>query len=318
MKTVLILAIALLVGVAGLAYAQYPAYPVQFIITFPPGGPGDTTIRLIHAALQQNFGGAIELVNKQGAGGATGYTYVARAKPDGYTILSTMSAPLTVGTVLQSLPFGLDDFEYLGAYAFDATAIVTRPDPRWKTFDEFIAFAKANPGKLTYTTSGATTTPYLTMEAIKIQRGLDMPVVQQQGSGPVRAAVLGGHADVGVGGFSVMKELIRAGKLQALAITGRERDAKFPDVPTLHDKGLDEANVELWAGLWAPKGTPKPITDALTRALEKTIKDPAVAAKVEAAGYRAEWLPPGPMKELARRDYENAVRIARSLKIEKK
>jgi tripartite-type tricarboxylate transporter receptor subunit TctC len=312
------LALLLLAWPAAPAAAQYPTNAVQFIITFPPGGPGDTTIRLIHPALQQHLGGAIELVNKPGAGGATGYTYVAKAKPDGYTILSTMSAPLTVGTALQPLAFGLDDFEYVGAYAFDATAIVTLPDPRWKTLDDLLQHVKANPGKLTYATSGATTTPYLAMEAIKIQRGLDLPVVQQQGSGPVRTAVLGGHVDVGVGGFSVMKELIRAGKLQALAITGRERDAKFPEVPTLAEKGLSEANVELWAGLWAPKGTAKSIVDALTRALEQTIKDPAVAAKVEAAGYRAAWLPPGPMKELARRDHDNAVRIARALGIQKK
>ena len=113
--------------------AKYPSYPVQFIISFPPGGPGDTTIRIIHPALQKNFGGAIQLVNKPGAGGAIAYTYVKKAKPDGYTILSTMSAPLTVGTALRTLPFALDDYEYIGAYAFGATGIVSKPDMRWKT-----------------------------------------------------------------------------------------------------------------------------------------------------------------------------------------
>jgi len=306
-------------GLAGaVPAADYPAYPVQFIITFPPGGPGDTTIRLVHSALQQNLGGSIELVNKPGAGGAIGYSYVARAKPDGYTILSTMSAPLTVGTALRKLDFSLDDYEYAGAYAFDATAIVSRPDPRWKTLDDLIAYAKANPGKLNYGSSGATTAPYLTMEAIKILRGVDLVVVQHQGSGPVRTAVLGGHVDIGAGGFATMKELIRAGKLVALAITGAERDPKFPDVPTLVEKGLGEASIDLWAGLWAPKGTPRPILDKLSAALAKTIKDPAVVAKVDAAGYRAKWLDPGAARELARQDHANAAKVVKALGIERK
>lgn len=297
--------------------SKYPGYPVQFIITFPPGGPGDTTIRLIHPTLQKHLGGPIELVNKPGGGGAAGFSYVAKAKPDGYTMLSTMSPPLTVGTALRQLEFSLDEFVYIGAYAFDDTAIVSRPDPRWRTFDELVAYAKANPGKLTYGTSGAATAPYLVMEAIKALRGVDLAVVQHAGSGPVRTAVLGGHVDVGVAVFGTMRELVRSGKLVALAIAAEERDPQFPEVPTLKEKGLGAAMINLWAGLWAPKGTPTEILEALAQALEKTAKDEEVVKRLRAAGYRPAWIPGGPMREMAQRDYEAALKVVKALKLER-
>ncbi len=313
----LVLALAAGWAVPAFPASDYPNYPVQFIITFPPGGPGDTTIRLIHPALQKHLGGTIELVNRPGGGGAAGFTYVAKAKPDGYTILSTMSPPLTVGTALRDLGFSLDDFQYLGAYAFDDTAIVSRPDPRWKTFDEMLAYAKGNPGKLSYGTSGAATAPYLVMEAIKSLRGVDLAVVQHAGSGPVRSAVLGGHVDVGVAVFGTMRELVRAGKLVALAIAADQRDPQFPDVPTLKEKGLGAAAINLWAGLWAPRGTPRPIAEKLADALERTAKDPEVVKKLQAAGYRPAWIPGGPMREMAQRDHEAALQVVRALKIER-
>jgi len=313
------LALALAAGPAtpALAASDYPSYPVQFIITFPPGGPGDTTIRLIHPTLQKHLGGPIELVNRPGGGGAAGFTYVAKAKADGYTLLSTMSPPLTVGTALGSLGFSLDDFQYIGAYAFDDTAIISRPDPRWKTFDEMLAYAKANPGKLAYGTSGAATAPYLVMEAIKRLRGVDLAVVQHAGSGPVRSAVLGGHVDVGVAVFGTMRELVRAGKLVALALAADQRDPQFPEVPTLKEKGLGEAAINLWAGLWAPRGTPRPIAEKIAEALERAAKDPEVVKKLQGAGYRPAWIPGGAMRGMAQRDHEAALKVVRALKIER-
>ncbi len=298
--------------------ANYPSYPVQFIISFPPGGPGDTTIRIIHPALQKNFGGAIQLVNKPGAGGAIAYTHVKKAKPDGYTILSTMSAPLTVGTALRTLPFALDDYEYIGAYAFGATGVVSKPDKRWKDLDGLLAYIKKNPGKLNYGTSGAPTAPYLTMAAVLAIRGLKATPVHYKGSGPARNAALGGHVDFSAGGFGAMQALLRAGKLVGLAITDNARDPKFPDIPTLKEKGLGRASIGLWAGLWAPKGTPKAVLDKLSAALKKTAGDPAVVKKLNKAGFRVEFVDGPGAKKLARQDHETSREIMKAVGIKKK
>jgi tripartite-type tricarboxylate transporter receptor subunit TctC len=297
---------------------DYPRYPVQFIISFPPGGPGDTTIRIIQPTLQQNFDGAIQLVNKPGAGGSIAYTYVKKAKPDGYTILSTMSAPLTVGTALRKLAFSLDDYEYIGAYAFGATAIVSRPDPRWKDLDGLLAYIKDHPGELNYGTSGATTAPYLTMEAVLAMRGLKAVPVHYKGSGPARNAALGGHVDFSVGGFGAMQSLIRAGKLVGLAITDTQRDPKFPGIPTLAEDGLGAASIGLWAGLWAPKGTSKEVLARLSSALEKTVEDPAVVEKLNKAGFRVEWVPGDEARKLAIQDHNTARDIMKSIDLKKK
>lgn len=314
----MIFAIALL-SVSSIVLAEeYPSYPVQFIISFPPGGPGDTTIRIIHPKLQEHFGGTIQLVNKVGAGGAIAYTFVKNAKPDGYTFLSTMSAPLTVGTALRSLAFSIDDYEYLGAYAFGATGIVSRPDKPWKDLDGLLDYIKENPGKLSYGTSGAPTAPYLTVAAILSMRGLKAEPVHYKGSAPARNAALGGHVDFSAGGFGAMQQLIRGGKLIGLAITDDERDPKFPNIPTLKEKGLGKASIGLWAGLWAPLGTPKDILSRISNALEKTVRDPAVIKNLNDAGFRVEFVPGDKAKELAIADHETSKWIMDSIGLKKK
>lgn len=300
------------------AHADYPEYPVEFVISFPPGGPGDTTIRIIHPTLQENFDGPIQLVNKPGAGGSIAYNYVKGSEPDGYTILSTMSAPLTVGTALRDLGFELDDFEYIGAYAFGATAIVSQPDGRWDDLEGMLAYIEGHPGELKYGTSGAPTAPYLTAAAILAMRGLDATPVHYKGSAPARNAALGGHVDFAAGGFGAMQSLVRAGKLNALAITDEERDPRFPDVPTLAELGLGDASIALWAGLWAPKGTPEPILTRFSEALEQTVQDPDVEAKLKDAGFRVAFLDGAAARALAQKDHDAAARIMESIGLERK
>jgi len=318
----LFLVAALLPGVTGTATAQsaadYPRYPVQVVINFPPGGPSDTTIRVIHEAFQQNLGGVLDLANRPGGGGVLGFALVAKAKPDGYTLVNAMASPLTVGAAVRDVGFSFADFEPIGAYASDMTVIFGQPDSRWKTMEEMLAYAKANPTQLKYASTGLGSTPWLVMEAVKVFRGVDIPPVHFVGTGPVRAAALGGHTDVATAVFGSIRDLVKAGKLQALAVSGKTREPGFPDIPTLEELGLGEASMDLWGGLWAPKGTPKPIVDKLGTALEKTVRDRAVAAKLAAAGYRVEWMPPATMLTLTRRDHEVALRIAKTLKIEKK
>jgi tripartite-type tricarboxylate transporter receptor subunit TctC len=317
-----LLVAALMHGAIGTAVAQsaadYPHYPVQVIINFPPGGPSDTTIRIIHEAFQQNLGGSIDLTNRPGGGGVLGFALVAKSKADGYTLVNAMASPMTVGAAVRDVGFTYNDFEPVGAYASDMSVIFGRPDSRWKTMEEMLVYAKANPTQLKYASTGVGSTPWLVMEAVKVLRGVDIPPVHFVGTGPVRAAALGGHTDVATAVFGSIRDLVKARKLQALVISGKTRIPDFPNVPTLQELGLGDASMDLWGGLWAPKGTPKPIMGRLSAALEKTVKDPAVAAKLAAAGYHVEWMPPAVVLSLTRRDHQTALRIAKALKVEKK
>ena len=303
--------VCLLLGlvVATPAVADYPETPIRAVVTFPPGGPADVMARIIQPALEKNLGGTVWIDNRSGDGGNIGFTYVGRAKPDGYTILVTTSAPLTLGTAMRKLSYSLDDFEPLGAFGTDSTAIVSRPDARWKNFDEFLGYASQNPDKLSYASPGSVTAPYLTMEAVRADRGLVFTAIQYAGTNPVNASILGGHTDFAVGGFAAMKDLVRAKKLFVLAITGQKRDSDFPDTPTLEEKGLSLANIGLWAGVWAPKGTPTEILAKLARAVENSAKDPAVVKRLETAGYGSMWLPRDRTRDLARQDHERALKI---------
>lgn len=287
---ILTLAMALGLPMAVLAQPDYPKHPVEFIVPYPPGGPADTSIRLIHAAIQQKLGGTVVLNNKTGGGGAIGTTYVAKAAADGYTVLATTTGPLTCGVAVNpKLGFRVEDFVTVGGYAADPTVIAARANDRFKTWEEMVAYAKANPGKLTYASAGAATCPYLVMEIAKQGAGVNVVVVQYQGAAPAQTALLGGHADLAATTLSTALPLMRAGKLVALAMSSARRDPAFPDIPTLEEKGLAAASIDLYAGLWVPLRTPKDVVDRLASALEATARAPDVMSRVRETGFRAEW-----------------------------
>lgn len=286
------LALVVALGCPAAAFAQsgYPQHPVEFIVPYPPGGPADTAIRLIHPAIQQRLGGTIALNNKTGGGGAIGTTYVARAAADGYTVLATTTGPLTCGVAVNpKLGFRMEDFITVGGYAADPTVIAARANDRFKTWDEMVAFARANPGKLTYASAGAASCPYLVMEIAKQGAGFNVVVVQYQGAAPAQTALLGGHADLAATTLSTALPLVRAGKLVALAMSSARRDPAFPEIPTLEEKGLGAASIDLYAGLWVPLRTPKDVVDRLGSALEAAARSPEVMARVRETGFRAEW-----------------------------
>lgn len=304
--------------VSGSALADFPKAAVRAVVTFPPGGPADVMARLIYPAFEKNLGGTVWIDNRAGDGGALGFTAVAKAAPDGHTILLTTSAPLTLGTAMRRLPFSLDDFEYLGAFGGDSTAILSRPGREWTDIDDLFRYAKSKPDKISYASPGSATAPFLTMEAVLAERGLVMTAVHYRGTNPVVTSVLGGHTEIGVGGFAAVKQMVRSKKLVVLAITGQRRDPEFPDIPTLEEKGLSAANIDLWAGGWAPKGTPKEVLAKLAGALEKAATDPEVVARFGSTGYRGFWLPGDKMREMAMRDHERAAKVVKALNGAKK
>lgn len=299
--------------VAGNTLADFPSAPVRAVVTFPPGGPADVMARLIQPAFAENLGGVVWIDNKPGDGGALGFAAVSKATPDGHTILLTTSAPLTLGTAMRKLAFSLDDFEYLGAFGGDSTAVFTRPGREWSGIDDLVKYAKSKPDKISYASPGSATAPFLTMEALIAEWGLVMTAIHYKGTTPVVTSVLGGHTEVGVGGFAAIKEMARSKKLVILAITGQNRDPEFPNIATLEEKGLSAANIDLWSGAWAPKGTPRAALAKLAAALEKSATDPQVISRFQSTGYRALWVPGDKMREMAKRDHERAIRIVKAL-----
>lgn len=273
---------------AGVAWsADYPARDVEMIVSFPAGGPADASARILAPKLSQLVGVPIAVVNKTGGGGSLGADYVAKAKPDGSVIYNSTNAAFTTSpAILKDITYKLSDFTPIGAYAADLGVITVRAGGPARTLEEFVDYAKKNPGKLTYGSAGLGTVSFFAMELFKHAYGLDITHVPFQGTGPVKNAILGGHVNVACSGLGSLAPLIRSGDLIPLVTTAPTRVAGFAQVPTMAEKGFPEASLNIWMGLYVPAKTPKPVVDALTRAFNQAAKDPAVIAALDKAGMQ--------------------------------
>jgi tripartite-type tricarboxylate transporter receptor subunit TctC len=289
MRKVVWLAALLALGGGGRAWsADYPVRDVEMIVSFPAGGPADASARILSPRLSQLLGVPIAVVNKTGGGGSVGADYVAKARPDGSVIYNSTNAAFTISpVVLKDVTYKTSDFVPIGAYAADLGVVTVRSGGPAKTLDEFVEYAKKNPGKLTYGSAGLGTVSFFTMELFKQAFGVDVTHVPFQGTGPVKNAVLGGHVNVATSGFGSLAPLIRSGDLIPLVTTAPKRLADFPQVPTMAEKGFPEASLNIWMGVYVAARTPKPVVDALTRAFNQAAKDPAVLGALDKAGMQA-------------------------------
>ena len=297
MRSRVVLALAALV-VAVLAAdstgaADYPTREIEFIVSFPAGGPADTGARIIAPKMSSLLGTPVVVVNKVGGGGAVGTDYAAKAKPDGYTVYAATNSVLTISPIiLKNLPYRASDFTPIGAYASDLGVITARAGGPAKTLEEFVEYAKKNPGKLSYGSAGLGTVSFFTMELFKQAYGLDIAHVPFQGTGPVKNAIMGGHVAIATSGFGSLAPVIKSGDLIPLVTTSPKRVAGFPNVPTMAEKGFPEASLNIWLGLYVPARTPKPVVDVLVKALAQAAKDPAVSAAIEKAGMHPDYKDP--------------------------
>ena len=246
----------------------FPDRPVKVVVAYPPGGPTDTIARLATQGIVEQLGQGMIVENIAGAGGRIGARDVARAAPDGYTLLLGGSNDNTIAPVLyKSLDYDpIKDFVPVSAVATDSNAIVVNPEVPVHTLAELASYTKANPGKLT---SGATLgiAPHLMLEFIRVRTGADMVFVPYKGAAPAIADVLGNHIQVNASAKSVLLPLIKDGKLRALAVSSAERWPELPDVPTLRESGLDGFPTAVWFVLMAPAGTPPAVLTRLNEAV---------------------------------------------------
>ncbi|MCW5655305.1 tripartite tricarboxylate transporter substrate binding protein [Hydrogenophaga sp.] len=282
----LVLALAATVGAAS-AQDAYPSKPVTMVVPFPPGGVADVVGRPVAEAMARHLNQPVVVVNRAGAGGGIGMAQVAKAAPDGYNVLMALSSIVVLpeaDRILDRPPmFELSQLVPIARMTADPTVLVVRADSPWKTYAEFIAHAKANPGRISFGSSGNYGTMHVPMEQLKAATGSFMLHVPYTGAGPAILGMLSGQVDALATGPASAVGQIKAGKLRALAHWGEGRLALLPDVPSFRELGVP-IRYSQWAGLFAPAGTPPAVVNKLREAARAATQDPRTIQTMTAAG----------------------------------
>ncbi len=268
------------------AFAQaYPSRAINIIVPYPPGGLIDLVARIIQPKMQSELGQPVLVENRSGAGGNVGAEAVVRAAPDGYTLLlgnPSLGISPSLYAKLSYRP--LVDLAYVGLYGTVPNVLVVNPSLPAKTVAELVAYAKKNPGRLNYGSPGYGTSPQMSMELFKGMTGTFIVHIPFRGAGPANAALLANETQLSFDNLPPQVEMIKAGRVRALAVTSLKRSAVFPDVPTLDESGLKGYEVTSWFGLVAPGKTPREVIVRLNQALTRTTSDPKVREQLVGRG----------------------------------
>lgn len=267
----------------------YPSQPVSVLVGFAAGGTTDVLARIVAKGLGDELGQSFVVENKLGAGSNIATDQLLRKKPDGYTLMM-MAVTTTINqTLYKNARFNIEkDIEPIVLVAKVPNILVASKNTPYNNVKEFVDYAKANPGKINYGSSGAGTSIHLAGELFKQQADIDMLHIPFSGSGPSMTALVGGQTDVVFENMPAAVPQIKAGNIKAFAVTTDKRSEAFPDVPTLKESGYPQFNVSSWFGLVAPKGTPKPIIDKINATVEKILARPEVIKQLESLGATAE------------------------------
>jgi len=277
---------ALLAAVAVNAAADdYPSRPVKIVVPFAAGGPADVYARFLAQRLQEAMGQPFVIENRPGGGSVVGTEIVAKSAPDGYTLLLMSNTHTVNESLMPNKPFALmRDFAPVAPINYSDLVLVVNPDVKARTLQELIALAKSEPGKLNYASSGPGTPYHMAGELFKSMAGLDIVHVPYKESSGARTGVLGGQVEMMFDAVTVMNEHVKAGKVRALATSGKVRSAVMPDVPTISAAGVPGYEAVIWLGLMAPKKTPPAIVNRLNAEVTKI---------VSRSDTKAEWAKQG-------------------------
>ncbi|WP_376711581.1 Bug family tripartite tricarboxylate transporter substrate binding protein [Bradyrhizobium altum] len=256
---------------------DYPARPVRIIVPFGPGGPADVVARQIGSILQENLGQPFVVENRTGAGGVIGTLEVAKAPADGYTLLMMSNTQTANESLVPQRKYELmRDLTPIATLNTSDLVIVVHPAVPARTLQEFIALAKAEPGKLNYASSGQGTPYHMAGELFKAMAGINIVHVPYRNSGEARSGVIGGQVQMMIDAVPAMAPNVAENQVRALATTGKTRSAVLPSVPTVIEAGVSGYEATIWLGLMAPAGTPKPIIEKLNAAVNAAVRRPEV------------------------------------------
>jgi tripartite-type tricarboxylate transporter receptor subunit TctC len=265
---------------------DYPTRPVRIVVAFGPGGPTDIFGRIVAQKLSEELGRQFYAENIGGGGGNIGAAQVARAEPDGHTILLTVSAFVTNPAFLGKAPYDpIKDFAPVAVPVASAIAIVVHPSLPAKSLAELVALVKANPGKYAYASGGAGVQPHLAFEQFRQAAGLDMVHVPFGGAGPAVASIVAGHTPIGVSSLPPCIPYIREGNLRALVLSSQKRSQKLPDIPTAAEVGYPGFTGDQWLGVLVPAGTPEEIVALLHRRIVAITALPDVKERLDALDF---------------------------------
>ena len=279
-------ALAMLPGMLMAQGADWPAKQIKLVVPFPAGGSTDSVGRLLAAELSKELGQTVVVENKGGANGNIGSDMVAKAEPDGYTLLlSGVGSNAISYAVYQNMPYRDSDFAHISLLATGPNVLVANNDFPGKTFAEFIKLARENPGKYTHASSGSGSSGHLAMEMLEQDAKIDLVHVPYKGGAAAITDMIGGRVQVMFLNQDTLLPQVTSGKLRALAVASAKRNPAYPDTPTVAESGYPGFSAESWFGLSAPAKTPPAVIQRLNQATVKALSSPEIRQKLESVGF---------------------------------
>ena len=306
----ILFAVPILMGASwGSKDAKYPSKNIEAIVPFAPGGSVDVSMRILTAVVEKDLGQKILIVNKAGGGATEGQGYVARAKPDGYTLLAITSSVVT-NTITKKVDYSIDSFDPIIQYCFDPEILFVTASSPYKTLDDFMAAAKKE--AIMNATSGHSTSHHVAGIILEKLTGIKLTYVHTKGGKEPITMVAGGHVVSSFGSYGVTKSLIDQGKIRVIGVMSEKRDPRFPDVPTFKEKGIDIVYGP-WRGVAAPKGTPPDVLGRLTQAFKKALATEEVKTKFDNTDIPIAILDGKDFAKVIKSDYESQKAILANL-----
>lgn len=315
--SVLAVAAALASATAVRAQDNFPNHPIKLIVCLPAGGGVDTVARMVADKMQKVLGQAVVVENKAGQSGNLGAEFVYSSDPDGYTLLASQPAPITTAPLLfRKLNFDPTKLEPVAVMSAVTNTLLVRPDFPASTVKEFIAYVKANPGKVTYASQGNGTTSHLTGAMFDAVTGTKMNHIPYKGTAPAINDLIGGHVDVMFNELATSIELHKAGRAKLLAVTSEKRIPELPDVPTMEEAGVPNFVSDTWNAISAPPKTPAAIVAKLNAAVNEALKDPDVKANYARLHLTAVGGTPQNMAKIVKDDTERWGAVIKSAHVQ--
>ena len=307
---------SIVLGLASAAAFAWPTKTVTIVVPFPPGGSTDMIARIISAQLGAKIGGTVVVDNKGGATGTIGTAQVARSAPDGYTLLVSSLGPFVIAPHLMKVQYdALKDLDPITVAVQAPNVLVVPAASRLKSLAEVLAYLKANPGKMSFASSGAGSSDHLTAELFWQQTGTSGIHVPYKGGGPVMTDLLGNQVDSSFMNINTAMPQIKAGKLRPLVITSAKRSPLLPDVPTLEESGVKDANVYSWQAVAGPHGMPADVKKKLQTEIAAILNEPATKAKLLDLGFEMVLNTPEEFGKFQAAEYARWQKLIRDRKI---